>query len=508
MQSQTGRSGLIDKTPDISLLKDLPIGFAKRNLVLPLRVEDGKLVGLVGGDNGRLALRELALKRGLRPEAIEETPERVIEEINLAYGQLGSAEDVMEEIQAEDLTSVATEFESPKDILELTTEAPIIRLLNALLQQAVKERASDIHIEPYERELEVRMRTDGVLRTVLRPPKVIQDALITRVKILAGLDIAEKRLPQDGRIRLLVGGRDIDVRVSVVPTVHGERAVLRLLDRSQGLLGLSELGLEPEQAEAFERALQSTSGIILVTGPTGSGKSTTLYAALNKIYSVEKNIITIEDPVEYQLKGIGQIQVNPRIGLTFASGLRSILRQDPDIIMVGEIRDLETAQIAVQASLTGHLVLSTLHTNDAASAVTRLLDMGVEPFLLGSSLVQVLAQRLVRLVCPECKVFYSPEEKELAYFKRAGIEVEQLARGRGCSLCKGSGYMGRTAIFEVLTIDRDIRALIRPATASHEIKDLAVRKGMRSLQVSGLLKAARGETTLEEVLRVTETVET
>ncbi len=508
MQSPTDLSGLKDKGPELSLLKDVPIGFAKKNLVLPLRVEEGKLVGLVGGPNGRFALRELAYKRGLEPEPVEVSPEEVIEEINLAYGQLGSAEDVMDEIQAEDLTSVATEFESPKDILELTTEAPIIRLLNALLQQAVKERASDIHIEPYERELEVRMRTDGVLRTVIRPPKLIQDALITRVKILAGLDIAEKRLPQDGRIRLLVGGRDIDVRVSIVPTVHGERAVLRLLDRSQGLLSLSELGFEPEQERAFEKALQSSNGIILVTGPTGSGKSTTLYAALNKIYTVEKNIITIEDPVEYQLKGIGQIQVNPRIGLTFASGLRSILRQDPDIIMVGEIRDLETAQIAVQASLTGHLVLSTLHTNDASSAVTRLLDMGVEPFLLGSSLVQVLAQRLVRVVCPHCKTFYSPDEKEIAYFEKAGIEVKELSKGLGCSICKGSGYSGRTAIFEVLTIDRDIRALIREDISSHDIKELAIKKGMKTLKISGLMKAARGETTLEEVLRVTETVET
>ncbi|HXX56648.1 MAG TPA: ATPase, T2SS/T4P/T4SS family, partial [Thermodesulfovibrionales bacterium] len=370
----------------------------------------------------------------------------------------------------------------------------------------VKENASDIHIEPYERELDVRMRVDGILRKVLTPPKIIQDALISRVKIMANLDIGEKRLPQDGRIRLLIGGRDIDIRVSIVPTSLGERAVLRLLDRKQGLKGLYEVGLDDVNEKHFEELLSRTNGIILVTGPTGSGKTTTLYAALNRIHTEEKNIITVEDPVEYQLKGIGQIHVNQKIGLTFASGLRSILRQDPDVIMVGEIRDVETAEIAIQASLTGHLVLSTLHTNDAASAVTRLIDMGVEPFLVASSLVAVIAQRLVRTICQHCKESYEPGEEETRYFSTfvPRFSPSILSRGRGCERCKGSGYSGRMGIFELLNVDADIREMITGRRDSQAIKETAVTKGMKTLYADGLIKVARGHTTLEEVLRVTQ----
>jgi len=347
----------------------------------------------------------------------------------------------------------------------------------------------------------VRMRIDGILTTVIRPPKIIQDALLSRIKIMANLDIAEKRLPQDGRIKILVGGRDVDIRVSILPTVFGERAVLRLLDKKQGLIGLEEIGFAGKTKTDFEEILRKPNGIVLVTGPTGSGKTTTLYAALHSIYTVEKNIITVEDPVEYQLRGIGQIQVNPNIGLTFASGLRSILRQDPDIIMVGEIRDVETADIAIHASLTGHLVLSTLHTNDAASAVTRLLDMGVEPFLVASSLLGVLAQRLVRKICPHCRREYPIEESERLYFSDPPAV---LFRGEGCDRCKHTGFLGRMGIFELMLIDQDVRMLITSKSDANAIKESSIRSGMTTLRKDGLQKVRAGLTTIGEILRVTQ----
>jgi general secretion pathway protein E len=521
-----------DEDVDISLLKDIPLSFAKGNLIMPLRREGKKLVAVIADDRGIPALIELSKHLGLEPLPLNAVSGVIIDAINRFYGQTGSAEEVMGNITGEDLSSVATEFEKPRDLLELTEDAPIIRLLNALFVQAVKERASDIHIEPYERELDVRMRVDGILHRVLNPPKIIQDALMSRIKIMSNLDIAEKRLPQDGRIRLLIAGRDIDIRVSIVPTAFGERAVLRLLDRKQGLIGLWEVGLNKDDGKKIEDLLQRTSGILLVTGPTGSGKTTTLYAALNRIHTEEKNIITVEDPVEYQLKGIGQIQVNPKIGLTFASGLRSILRQDPDVIMIGEIRDFETAEIAIQASLTGHLVLSTLHTNDASSALTRLIDMGIEPFLVASSLAGIVAQRLVRTICPNCKESYKPSKGERAYFKMqdTGYTIHDntplpplkirggrgsyddvtlhsslnLYRGRGCEKCNGKGYLGRTGIFEMLTIDDDVRRMITEKKDSQSIKNLTVSKGMMTLREDGLEKVIKGITTIEEVLRVTQ----
>lgn len=496
-----------DEDVEHSLIKDIPLAFAKGNMIMPLRRKDGFLLAAVADDRGILALRELSGRFSLAPMALSSTPGAVMDAINRFYGQMGSAEEVMENITGEDLSAVATEFERPRDILGLTEEAPIIRLLNAILQQAVKERASDIHIEPYEKELDVRMRVDGILHRVLTPPKIIQDALISRVKIMADLDIAEKRLPQDGRIRLLIGGRDIDIRVSIIPTTFGERAVLRLLDRKQGLIGLWEVGLDREDEMRLEEMLLRTSGIILVTGPTGSGKTTTLYAALNRVHTEEKNIITVEDPVEYQLKGVGQIHVNPKIGLTFASGLRSILRQDPDVIMVGEIRDVETAEIAIQASLTGHLVLSTLHTNDAPSAIIRLIDMGIEPFLAASSLMGVLAQRLVRVICPHCRVSYEPTKVEMEYFNGHGkndLPPLRLYKGKGCDKCKGKGYLGRTGIFELLIIGDNIRHMITDKIDSQEIKGAAISGGMRSLRFDGFEKVINGITTVEEVLRVTQ----
>jgi general secretion pathway protein E len=495
-----------DEDIDISFVQEVPFSFAKSNLIMPMKQEEGRLVAAVADKRGLLALRDLSKNLGLHPHPLEFPERTVIDAINRYYGQLGSAEEVMQDISGEDLSSIATEFERPRDLVELTEEAPIIRLLNALFQQAVKEQASDIHVEPYEKELDIRMRMDGILHKIISPPKIVQDALISRIKIMAHLDIAEKRLPQDGRIRLLIGGRDIDIRVSIVPTSFGERAVLRLLDRKQGLIGLNRIGLDGNERNLFEESLGKTHGILLVTGPTGSGKTTTLYAALNMIYTEEKNIITVEDPVEYQLKGIGQIQVNPKIGLTFASGLRSIVRQDPDVIMVGEIRDFETAEIAIQASLTGHLVLSTLHTNDAASAISRLIDMRIEPFLIASSLTAVLAQRLVRIICKHCKQSYEVSDEEARYFSavRSVQSPPVLFRGSGCERCKGTGYLGRTGIFEIANVDNDIRKLITARADAQRIKDSAVGKGMKTLYINGLQKVLEGVTTLEEVMRVTQ----
>jgi general secretion pathway protein E len=373
----------------------------------------------------------------------------------------------------------------------------------------VKERASDIHINPEERDISVRFRIDGVLREVIRPPKRFQASIASRIKIMGGLNIAEKRLPHDGRIRIKIAGRDVDVRLSTVPTSNGERIVMRLLDKSAVLLDLAELGFEDWQLRIMDGLVTRSHGIVLVTGPTGSGKTTTLYGALAKINSPDLNILTIEDPVEIQLKGVAQVQVNPRIELTFANGLRSFLRQDPDVIMVGEIRDLETAEIAIQASLTGHLVLSTVHTNDAAGAITRLADMGVQPFLVASSLVGVLAQRLVRVLCPHCREAYVPSAEELAQAgitpalrERAGNPTH-LYRAAGCPACQGTGYQGRTGIYELMLVDDDIRQLILRNVDSASIKRKAVEHGMMTLLEHGSYKVARGITTAAEVLSVT-----
>ncbi|MBF0345548.1 MAG: type II secretion system ATPase GspE [Nitrospirae bacterium] len=498
------QDGIEEGSLDLALLREVSLTYARGNMMLPVRREGDTLKAFVCGNQGIFALHELARTMGLKPVAIKVQEGRLLELINHAYGMIGSAAEVMSDIAEGDFDSVARTFQSPRDILELTEDAPIIRLLNALLQQAVKENASDIHIEPYEKELIVRLRIDGMLRKILTPPKIIQEALISRIKIMADLDIAEKRLPQDGRIRLLVGSKDVDVRVSIIPSSFGERAVLRLLDRKRGLIGLDQLGMSEQCQRSLNHMLRSPHGIILVTGPTGSGKTTTLYAALNSIYSDEKNIITIEDPVEYQMKGIGQINVNHKIGLTFAAGLRSILRHDPDIIMVGEIRDLETAEIAIQASLTGHLVFSTLHTNDAASAITRLVDMGVEPFLIASSIVGVLAQRLLRKVCMSCMQKYTPSSVERDYFSTDVTQPKMLSRGVGCDKCNHTGYSGRIGIFEILTIDGEVVSLIDKNVDYTRIKTHAVNTGMTTLRADGLSKAAEGITTLEEVLRVTQ----
>lgn len=506
LQSTASRLGLpfqqevAESEVDISLLAHLPLSFARKNLLLPLREREGTLIVATGDPADLHALDELQGVYEMPVQAVVVPPAVVLEAVNRLYSRLStSAQEVVEELQGEDLSTIATEFNEPRDLLDLAEEAPVIRLLNSILFQAVKERASDIHIEPYEREIEVRFRIDGILYKKLTPPKVVQEALISRVKIVSGLNIAEKRLPQDGRIRVIVAGRDIDIRVSIVPTFYGERVVLRLLDKQKGVLSLEDIGLSAGGVRIMERLLGRSSGIILVTGPTGSGKSTTLYAALNRINSSEKNIITIEDPIEYQLKGVGQIQVNPRIDLTFASGLRSILRQDPDVIMVGEIRDAETAEIAIQASLTGHLVLSTLHTNDSATAIARLVDMGIEPFMVASSLSAVVAQRLVRVICPHCRVQYTPE----GVFPDVELPPA-LYRGEGCDRCFGLGTVGRTIIHELLLVDADICSMITRRDPAGVIKEYAISKGMKTLRQDGIAKAAAGVTTIEEVMRVTQ----
>jgi general secretion pathway protein E len=467
-----------------------------------LRKEEDKLLGAVADSRGIFALRDLARKLDLKPHPIQADEKIILDAINRIYSQTSRVNEVMGDIKGEDLSMIATEFESPQDLLELTEEAPIIRLLNALLMEAVKEKASDIHIEPYEKGIDVRFRVDGILNKVLNPPKIIHDALVSRIKIIAGLDISEKRLPQDGKINLLIGGKNIDIRVSIIPTALGERAVLRLLDRQSGVLSLETLGFNEPTLLAFKKLLSRHNGIILVTGPTGSGKTTTLYASLLKLNTEDRNIITVEDPVEYQLSGIGQMHVNPKIGLTFATGLRSILRQDPDIMMVGEIRDMETAEIAVHASLTGHLVLSTLHTNDAASAITRLIDMGIEQFLVSSSIIGVLAQRLVRVICPHCKESYAPSKQELSYLELDSPPVE-LHRGKGCDKCLGKGYLGRAGIYELLEITPDIRTMIVDRKDAQDIREEAVKSGFKTLHRDAIEKVIEGITTLEEVLRIT-----
>jgi len=491
---------LDDSQVDASLLSRLPLAFARKNLLLPLREENGRLLVATGNPAELLAIDEVQGIFRMPVDCVAVPAGTALDAINRLYSRLsGSAQEVVEELEGEELSTIATELSGPRDLLELTDEAPVIRLLNSIIFQAVKERASDIHIEPFERELEVRFRIDGILCKMLTPPKVVQEALISRVKIMAGLNIAEKRLPQDGRLRVIVAGRDVDIRVSIIPTFFGERVVLRLLDKQRGVISLADIGFAPADVQTMERLLSRTSGIVLVTGPTGSGKTTTLYAALTRINTPEKNIITIEDPIEYQLKGIGQIQVNPRIDLTFASGLRSILRQDPDIIMVGEIRDTETAEIAMQASLTGHLVLSTLHTNDAATAVTRLTDMGVEPFMVASTLSAVIAQRLVRVICPNCREEYRPDREY------AGLTLPDiLYRGSGCDKCFNLGSIGRTGIYELILVDSELCSLIIRQVPSGAIKEYAVSRGMRTLREDGLAKAAAGITTIEEVLRVTQ----
>jgi general secretion pathway protein E len=456
----------------------LPYGFARQNQLL-LEDDGTGLTLVVHADSVRAAVGEVLRKHAV--ESVSTLPaEALVQRISAAYSQgESSAALVASEVESDaDLGRMMQELPAVEDLLEAADDAPIIRLLNALLTQAARDGASDIHIEPYERHSSVRFRVDGTLREVVQPNRALHAALISRLKIMAELDISEKRLPQDGRISLRIGTRAVDVRVSTLPSAHGERAVLRLLDKTGSKLSLEAVGMEGQTLERFQQLIAQPHGIILVTGPTGSGKTTTLYAALSRLDAHSSNIMTVEDPIEYELAGIGQTQVNPKIDLSFALALRAILRQDPDVIMIGEIRDFETAQIAIQASLTGHLVLATLHTNDAASAVTRLIDMGVEPFLLSSSLLGVLAQRLVRKWCVQCL-------------------------GAGCPHCGHTGYAGRTGVYELLVADDGIRAQIHNTASEADIRAAAIAGGMTLMRDDGERLVRAGITAREELVRVT-----
>jgi len=492
---------------DMSFTEVIPIQFLKKYRMVPVTTPERSYIA-VNDPLQFQPLDDLRLILGWDgAETVLASYSAILSAINFAYDMSSdSAEQVILDMHEEDRDLILSAVEETGDLLDDTSDAPIIKLVNLMLSQAVKARASDIHIEPYQKKLKVRYRLDGILYDMLSPPKHIQSTLISRIKVMAKLNIAEKRLPQDGRIEIRIGDKNVDIRVSTIPIAFGERVVLRLLDKTNVLLKLTDLGMTVEGLKIFSRLIKSAHGIILVTGPTGSGKTTTLYGALSIINNPDINIITIEDPIEYQIDNIGQIQVNSKIDLTFANGLRSIVRQDPDVILVGEIRDLETAEIAIQAALTGHLVFSTLHTNDSASAVTRLIDMGIEPYLVTSSVIAILAQRLVRTICKGCRVAYRPDEESL---QNIGISAEmctgkELYRGTGCEGCINTGYRGRSGIFELMILDDQIKNLILKTSDSNAIKRLAVEQGMVTLRQDGALKVVNGLTTVEEVLRVTQ----
>ncbi len=486
------------------LVSNIPINFAKKHEILPFKEEQQKVTVLVTNPLNTRVLDDLRVMFKKRVVPMMTTKTRLTDAINRVYEKSTAALNDLEGIDEEDY-----DLDEPIiDLLEAgEDDAPVIKLVNTLLFRAVKEKASDIHVEPYEKDMVVRYRIDGVLFDIFKPPKKLQNAITSRIKVMGNLNIAEKRLPQDGRIPLKVGGKDIDIRLNSVPTAFGERLVMRLQDRSNVILGLQQLGFSDYSLDKLNNDLLERSyGILLVTGPTGSGKSTTLYACLSKINNPTVNILTVEDPVEQRIHGIGQVQVNSKIGLNFAAGLRAFLRQDPDVIMVGEIRDLETAELAIQASLTGHLVFSTLHTNDAAGAFPRLMDFGCEPFLIATSLLGVVAQRLVRVLCPHCKLPYEPTELELTSL---GLTPEQAAAGRihkpiGCEHCNGKGYLGRTIIQELMIVDEQLRSLIMQRTDGGTIKKYAVQNGMKTFRDHGIEKILKGTTSIEEVLSNTQ----
>ena len=494
---------------DLDLYAELPISFAKTHEVIPLWIDedDGSIAVAVSDPFNTSPVDDLRVLLDHPVTAWIAAPSQIVDAINRVYDRLArSAGQVIEEL--EDTKSEDDHlFDEIEDIVDSDDEAPIIRFVNSLLTEALKERCSDIHFEPFERTMAVRFRIDGILYNKVEAPKRLQAAISSRVKVMAQLDIAEKRLPQDGRIRIKVAGRDVDIRVSTVPVAHGERIVLRLQDRSAGLLSLDEIGIEGDKLPAWRELIRRPHGILLVTGPTGSGKTTTLYASISEVNRPDINILTVEDPIEYQVKGIGQMAVNPKIDLTFARGLRAYLRQDPDVILVGEIRDLETADISIQASLTGHLVLSTLHTNDAATAVNRLVDMGVEPFLVASSISGIMAQRLLRRLCSTCKEEFKPVPADLL---EVGIDPRDLQgsvfrpKVGGCAECLQTGYRGRTGIYELLTISDRIRSMVVQNLSSSEIRNQAVSEGMTTLRMDGAGKFLQGLTSLEEVIRITQ----
>jgi len=485
------------------LIKKVPTRFAKKFSLLPIAFKDESVVVVTSDPLNTTILDDVRILLE-RPITIAvSTSQTIMEAINRSYDRASTADSAIEDIDSNVIDDTA--LTEPVDLMDSEDEAPIIRLVNSLMFRAVKERASDIHVEPYEREVSVRFRIDGNLYDILKIPKRLQNSVSSRIKLLGGLNIAEKRLPQDGRIRIKIAGKDVDLRLSTVPTAHGERIVLRLLDKSSVVLDLTSLGFDAAMLKKMEELITKPFGIILITGPTGSGKTTTLYAALTRINKEDINIITVEDPIEYQLAGIGQIQVNDKVGLTFANGLRSILRQDPDVVLIGEIRDRETAEIAVQASLTGHLVLSSIHTNDACSSVTRLVDMGVEPFLVSTSLIGIVAQRLVRRVCPTCR---SPHQATQDQLSRLGLDKipsqATVYSAKGCEACYHTGYKGRVGIYELLPIDDDLRSVILKAPDAVSLRNAAIARGFKPMRYDGLRKILLGVTTIEEVLATTQ----
>ena len=491
---------------DSKTIKLVPEALARRYHVVPLFKTGDTLTLAMEDPLNVIALDDLRLKTGLAIEPVVANEAEIKQAINQYYGVSSSIDEVIKSIDTGEMAAVSEKEEdlSLEKLQNLAEEAPIIKLVNLILMQALRDGASDIHVEPEAGLLMVRTRIDGVLHNLSSIPKNLQAAVLSRLKIMSDLNIAVKRIPQDGRFQINLEEKQIDVRISSLPTVHGENIVMRLLDTSSILLGLEQLGLYPENLAQFRSLIEKPHGILLVTGPTGSGKTTTLYSALNIINKPEINIMTLEDPVEYQLKGIRQSQINLKAGMTFAGGLRSILRQDPDVVLVGEIRDKETAEIAVQAALTGHLVFSTLHTNDAPSSLTRLVDMGIEPFLISSSILGLLAQRLVRTICANCKEQYEPTPKALAELGiKEGKEKIKLWRGKGCNVCKNTGYKGRIGIFELMIMSEKVKELVLTKTSSSVIKKAAQEAGMKTLLEDGIRKVLDGVTTIDEVLRVT-----
>lgn len=483
---------------DTKLSQVIPEQMARRYQVLPIRVDGRKLMVAMADPLDLFIIDDLRMSTGftIEPAIISRG------ELQRGIARLYGLQDSMNEM-IKDLGAGTAQIEVEDAVIQ-GEDSPVVRLVQQMIEQAVRLGASDIHVDPMETQLAIRYRIDGQLRNERTIPKSMQGVIIARLKILGNLNIAERRLPQDGRIKMLVDGQTIDIRLSSLPTVHGEKIVMRLLDLAEGVKGLDKLGMTEQTLSLFRRMIEKQHGMVLLTGPTGSGKTTTLYSALQHLNREETNIITVEDPVEYTLDGVNQMQVHPAAGLTFARGLRSILRQDPNIIMVGEIRDLETAEFAIRASLTGHLVFSTLHTNDAVSTVVRLRDMGIEPYLIASSLIGIVAQRLVRCICPDCKTAYTPDRQEMIYLERLGIQTDKLYRGNGCGTCGKTGYRGRMAVHEALLISDDLRTAIVEGRSIHELRRMAKEQGMTPLFADGIQKALEGQTTLQEIIREVE----
>jgi len=497
------------KAVPVKFIEAVPALYAQHHFLVGIRKEnnDGELTVVLSKPLDANVLDNVSKMTGLPVRAAIATRAAITSVIDVAYEQRTTViEEVAEELDSQNLDQLVDEVAASDDLLDVVNRPPVIRLVNDILFRALQLRASDIHVHPYESKIQIRYRIDGILYDTLSLNRNVLPLIVSRIKVMAGMDIAERRLPQDGRCSVRLGQREVDLRISTVPTSYGERSVLRLLDKSTGLFGLDELGLCKDDMEKFDSLLTRSHGVIFVTGPTGSGKSTTLYACLNRINSAEKNVITIEDPIEYQLEGISQIQVASKKGMTFATSLRHVLRQDPDVIMVGEVRDIETARMAIQSSLTGHLVFSTLHTNDSAGAVSRLLDLGVEPYLVSSSLIAIIAQRLVRKVCPDCRQIKEPslhELRELGLDEDAGSHGTFFA-GAGCDKCFQTGYRGRTGIYEMMMITEHVQNLIYKRETAGTIKRAALDAGLQTLRMDGARKARAGITSIAEVLRVTQ----